>query len=68
MAVSITDEGKIQMFQHEGAEVIMPMLYDENKVRKIRVRGRGRVRGCDRVRVSDNAGLYAPPYTLMLHC
>lgn len=32
MAVSITDEGKIQMFQHEGAEVIMPMLYDENKV------------------------------------
>lgn len=32
MAITITDAGKIQMFKHEGADQIMPMLYDDNKV------------------------------------
>jgi hypothetical protein len=32
MAITITDQGKIQMFTNKGADVIMPMLYDDSNV------------------------------------
>lgn len=32
MAITITNDGKIQVALHQGLDVIMPMLYDDNRV------------------------------------